>query len=100
MYNNFLISYDPLMTDPTPTRLVEFVRSNGYTYQYMVPFLGTVFVKSKASLAQMNASFSPFLNPNHFIITQIFAVMTSGLLPQTHWNWLNADTPPPLPDLR
>lgn len=100
MYNTFLISYDPSMTDPTPNRLVEFIRSNGYTFQYMIPFLGSAFVKSNASLTQMNSSYSPFLTPNHFVISQIFPIMTSGLLPPSQWSWINADTPPPLPELR
>lgn len=97
MYNTFLLSYDPLMVDPTPTRLVEFVRSNAYTYQYLAPFLGTVFIKSGAAGSDLVTSFNPFIRPSSFVLTQIFPWMTTGLLPQQYWDWINSAAPPPLP---
>ena len=98
MHNTFVLSYDPLMTDPSPVRLLEFIRSNGFTYQYFVPFYGTVFIKSGATLAQLNGSYMPFFSPSSYVLTQIFPVMTSGMLPQAHWDWINAAVPPPLPE--
>jgi hypothetical protein len=96
MYNTFLLSYDPLASDPTPARLIEFIRSNAYTYQYLTPFLGTVFVKSQASLVQMMGSYDPFISPNAFTLIEVSPILMSGLLPQAYWNWLNAAAPPPL----
>jgi hypothetical protein len=98
MHNTFLLSYDPLMTDPAPIRLVEFVRSNAFTYQYFVPFLGSILIKSQASVEDIHASYSTFIRPSSFLLTQVFPVMITGMLSQAQWDWINADTPPPLPD--
>lgn len=97
MHNTFLLNYDPTMTDPSPTRLLEFVRSNGFTYQYLVPFDGLIAIKSTAFLFQMIESYRPFLEPNAFILTHVFPSNISGLLQPNYWDWLNANSPPPLP---
>lgn len=96
MYTTYLLNYDPLMTDPMPSRVLEFIRSNGYTYQYLVAYLGTVFIKSNATLDQMIQSYRPFLSPNPFTLTQVAPQLISGLLPQPYWSWLNSTSPPPL----
>ena len=96
MFNTYVLNYDPAMTDPTPPRLIEFVRSNSFTYQYLIPFAGTILIKSSASLIQLIDSYRPFFYPNHFILVQIETVAISGLLPANQWEWINASLPPPL----
>ncbi|HEX8525430.1 hypothetical protein [Allosphingosinicella sp.] len=96
MYNTFILNYDPLMTDPTPVRLIEFIRSNGYTYQYFYPFAGTVVIKSLADLNQMTASYRPFFSPTKFLLTHVAPAHVGGLLEQERWDWINAASPPPL----
>lgn len=97
MHNTYILSYDPLMRDPTPARLIQFVRSNVFTYQYLTPFVGTLVIKSTAASTQLLESYNPFLSPSSFLLTQIFPTMTTGLLPPHYWNWINAATPPALP---
>jgi hypothetical protein len=84
------------MSDPTAQRVLEFVRSNSYTYQYLTPYLGSIYIKSSATLEQMIISYRPFLEPNAFTLTQIYPVNMSGLLMPEYWHWLNAASPPPL----
>jgi hypothetical protein len=96
MYNTFVLNFDPLMVDPTPVRLLEFIRSNGYTYQYLTPFIGTIMIKSTANLGQMISSFQPFLRPNSFMLTHVSPTHMSGLLNPAYWEWVNAPAPPPL----
>ncbi|MDB5677619.1 MAG: hypothetical protein JWM94_621 [Sphingomonas bacterium] len=96
MYNTFILNYEPQMSDPSPIRLIEFVRSNFYTYQYMTPFFSVIIVKSTATLEQMIKSYNPFLSPNNFLLTQVAPSMVNGLLPTNYWQWINAEAPPPL----
>ena len=97
MYNTFILSYDPQMSDPSPMRLAEFVRSNGYTYQYFIPFLGTILIKSSATVIQLIDSYSPFIRPFPFMLSQLYPALMTGMLAQAQWDWINATAPLPLP---
>ena len=97
MLNNYLLSYDFTMVDPTPQRLLEFVRSNAFTYQFLVPYPGAVFIKSSFDLRSLVNSFHPFISPNMYTLTAVHPGLVSGLMPIDYWNWLNAEVPPPLP---
>ena len=99
MYNTFLLSYDPLMQNPTPDKLLQFVRSNVTTYQYLTPFVGSIFIKSQASLELLISSYNPFISPHSFTLIQIYPTLSTGLLPPAFWDWINAQTPPPLPGI-
>jgi hypothetical protein len=96
---DYLLNYDPFATDPTPQKLIEFVRSNTYTYQFLVPFAGSVFIKSEASLRELVASYTPFLRPTPFSLTVLAPELMSGLLPLDYWQWLNSQQPAPINDL-
>jgi len=93
---NYLLSYDPFSSDPTSEKLIEFVRSNTYTIQFLVPFAGTIFIKSHASLRELIPSYTPFLRPTRFTLTVLSPGLVSGLIPLDYWQWLNAEQPAPV----
>jgi hypothetical protein len=96
MLNNYLLSYDFTMTDPTPQRLLEFVKSNSLTFQFLVPYPGAVFIKSSADLRSIVASYQPFLEPNFFTLTRVEPSLVNGLMTVDYWQWLNTPAPPPV----
>jgi hypothetical protein len=96
MYSTYALSYDPFMTDPAPLRLIEFVRAHSYTYQYFVPYVGTILIKSGYTFQEMVDGYRTFILPNEFILMQVSPQLTGGLLNQTSWDWLNSDNPPAL----
>ena len=98
MYRTYLITYDPLMTDPSPQRFIEFVRTHAFTYQLYVLHLGSVYVKSTAGLYEMLLSYRDFLSPNMWTMVEVHAPASNsaGSAPTQFWNWLNAAIPPPI----
>lgn len=97
MFNTYLLSYDPFLTDPSSSRIVAFVRSNLLIYQFFVPSAGVIILKSQSNLQLLLSSFSEFFAPHPFILTKIEGQSTGGRLDQSYWNWLNSDFPPALP---
>ena len=99
MYKTYLLTYDPLMIDPTPQRLIEFVRTHAYTYQLYVLHLGSIYIKSTYSLWDMVVGYREFLSPNMWTIVEVQAptIQSAGSAPIQFWNWLNAAEPPPIP---
>jgi len=96
MYNTYIVSFSPFMTDPTPRRILEYVKSHSYTYQYLVPFAGTILIKSSSQLGEMIGSYSAFMSPNDFLLVQVNPLFVSGLLQPQYWEWLNSTNPPAL----
>jgi hypothetical protein len=96
MYNTYMLNFDPLMTDPTPNRLIEFVRSNATTYQFYMPFPGTLIIKSSNMIRELLTSYQAFIQPNIFMLHQLTPTQINGLLDQSKWDWLNSVFPPPL----
>ena len=100
MYNTFILNFSPFMTDPTPTRLVEYVRSHAMTYQYLVPFSGAIIIKSSSNLGEMVESYTAFLRPNYFLLSHVNPAYVNGFLQSRYWDWLNSPNPPALEDQR
>ena len=100
MYKTYVISYDPLMADPTPQRFIEFVRSHAYTYQFYTLFLGTIFIKSAAEQHEIIKTYRDFLSPNLWTIAEIADPMRAigGSAPLQFWGWVNSPNPPPIED--
>lgn len=98
MYNTYLITYDPFMTDPSAVRFIEFIRTHALSYQLYAPFLGTAYLKSQSSLLDIVDSYKAFLTPNLWTICEIKvpAHQTGGALPTAFWTWLNSPAPPPI----
>lgn len=98
MYNTYLITFNPLMIDPSPQRLLEFIRAHAYTYQYYVHHLGSVYVKSPVDLYKMINTYRDFLAPNVWTVVQVHnpQFSTGGSAPMAFWNWLNSASPPAL----
>ena len=99
MYNTYILSYSPFLSDPTPRRILEYVRSHAHTYQYLVPFAGSLVIKTQAPLGELVQSYRAFLSPNEFMLTQVNPSFVSGLLQTHYWDWLNAASPPALPNI-
>ncbi|WP_341713837.1 hypothetical protein [Erythrobacter sp.] len=94
MLRNFLLNYDPFSTDPTPQRLLEFVKSNALTYQYLHAFPGTFIIKSRAEYPQMLNSYRGFLAGNYMLLTEVSPMMVGGHMHDWQWQWLNNPNPP------
>ena len=99
MYKTYLLTYDPLMLDPSPQRLIEFVRGHAFTYQFYTLNLGSIFIKSTAALHEMMLAYTDFLSPNMWTIVQIHSPEASaaGSAPVQFWSWINSAVPPPIP---
>lgn len=96
LYNTFLMSFDPNITDPSPAKLLEFVKSNKYTYQYLVPYNGSIFIKTSAPMQQVIDSYLPVITPHFFVVVDVSSSAKNGWLPGGYWNWINAAFPPAL----
>ena len=98
MFHTYIIAYDPLMGDPTPRRLIEFVKTHAHTYQYYIHHLGSIFIKSPAQLHEMVETYRDFLAPNIWTICEISQpeANSGGSAPMQFWNWFNAAFPPVL----
>ena len=94
MYRSFMLTYDPFGADPTPIRLLEFIKSNAYTYQYLHAFPGTFFIKSTARYPQMLNSYRGFLAGNFMILLEVSPLSVGGHLHNWQWQWLNDPNPP------
>ena len=96
MYNTFILSFSPYSNDPTPRRILEYVRSHAHTYQYLTPFAGTIVIKSHVFLSELVTSYTAFLSPNDFLLTHANPFFVSGLMQSRYWEWLNSTNPPAL----
>ena len=98
MYKTYLITFDPISSDPTPVKLVEYIRAHAYTYQFYTLNIGSIFIKSQAEKNQIIDSYKDFMAPTIWTISQIDnpAVNIGGSAPMPFWHWVNSDNPPPL----
>lgn len=98
MYKTYLLSYDPLMADPSINRLVEFIRAHALTYQFYATFAGSIFIKSSASIKDLINSYQNFLHPNWWTIVEVVnpPVGCGGAATAEFWTWLNSPSPPAL----
>ncbi len=96
MYNTFILNFSPFLSDPSPQRILEYVRGHAFTYQYLVPFSGTIIVKSTAGLELIVKSYTPFFQPSDFLLTQANPSFINGLLQSGYWDWINSNSPPAL----
>ena len=98
MFNTYIVSYDPLMIDPSPLRFIEYVRGHALTYQFYSAFAGTLYVKSPATLGNLINSYRNFLQPNAWTIALLRepTINSGGAANSEFWAWLNSPVPPPL----
>ena len=96
--HTYVITYDPLMSDPQPTRLIEFVKSHALTYQYFVHHWGSIFLKSPAELTMIINTYKGFFAPNVWTVCEIQQpdLNSGGAASMQFWDWLNASVPPVL----
>ena len=98
MYNTFILNFSSFSADPSPPKVLEYVKSHALTYQYLVPFSGTIIIKSTANLSALIGSYTSFLRPNEFLLTHVDPTYVNGLLQNPYWQWINSASPPALID--
>lgn len=100
--NNYILSYNPYVTFPNETQLLNHVQVNRYIAQYYQPFIGTFILKSDQTIGVLTESIRGLFDNSPFLLNQLFPHLASGSLPQDAWHWVNygyipKPAPPPPP---
>lgn len=94
---NYILTYDPASTSPTPMQLHVFISKNRDIESWYYPFAGTYIIKSDRALAELINEFSKFFGTSQFVLAWMPAQFVTGSLPPEVWNWVNNLSNPFLP---